>query len=71
VREWRVEREMLNTVSLALTLDEINSHFFFNGAVTPAVEEAVEWILTRGGLKGSYHGLFAPAEADFAAAPAQ
>jgi hypothetical protein len=56
---------LVDSLSLAQTLDNINEAFFFKQAISAAERlEAARWIASRQGLPGSYHGLFAPLVAD-------
>jgi hypothetical protein len=56
---------LINTRSLARTVDRINEALFFKKAI-PAKEKKVvaSWIATRQGLKLSYAGMFAPTPYD-------
>jgi hypothetical protein len=56
---------LVNKLSLAQTLDNINEAFFFKQEICAGDRlEAARWIASRQGLPGSYHGLFAPLTAD-------
>jgi hypothetical protein len=62
-----MERVMgvLNNLSLAQTLDNLNEAFYNGTNISPAEKIAVvRWITGRQGLAGSYHGLFAPTSDD-------
>jgi hypothetical protein len=51
--------------SLAATLDAVNDALFFGRPISDADRRrAAAWLAARQGLPGSYHGMFAPAEAD-------
>jgi len=59
--------EHLVEESLAKTLDRVNESMFFDIPIPNQEQEKVtQWIIARLGQKGSYGGLFAPTEIDFA-----
>lgn len=57
---------MLDTHSLASTLDAVNEALFL-GKRIPKLEacRVAEWLAKRQGLPGSYSGMFAPTARDF------
>lgn len=58
--------KMLNTQSLAVTLDAVNSAIFYGQAISKAQREQVaKWIASRQGAKGAYANMFAPTKRDF------
>jgi len=57
---------LLNTDSLAVTVDAINEQLFFGKPIKEKDKtEIIAWISSRQGEKGSYCGMFAPTELDF------
>lgn len=57
----------ISTDSLYQTIDVINEALFFERSLSKTKKErAVKFIASRQGLAGSYRGMFAPTEADFA-----
>ena len=53
--------------SLAATLDVVNEAFFFGHRLAKSERaETARWIAARQGLPGSYAGMFAPTQQDFA-----
>jgi hypothetical protein len=58
--------KLLDTSSLAVTIDNLNEVFFYNRKLNKSEKaEVARWIASRQGLKGSYAGMFAPTELDF------
>ena len=58
---------IVNTSSLAATIDAINEACFFEKPLPRSQKEkAAKWIAGRQGLPGSYRGMFAPTQRDFA-----
>jgi hypothetical protein len=58
---------ILDSSSLGMTVDNINAVFLSGEVITPAEGlEAARWIVSRQGEKGSYRGLPAPTQTDFA-----
>jgi hypothetical protein len=58
---------LVRTSSLAATVDAIGEAVFFGKLPAKAERrEAARWIASRQGLRGSYGGMFAPTEKDFA-----
>ncbi len=58
---------LVHTGSLAATVDAVNEAFFFGRQLSAGERrQAADWIADRQGLKGSYAGMFAPTERDFA-----
>jgi hypothetical protein len=58
---------LLNTRSLAGTIDEVNDALFFGRRIPKSeVRRVAEWLAGRRGLPGSYAGMFAPTTRDFA-----
>ena len=56
---------VVDTNSLAATLDTVNEALFFGRALSQSdKKKAVVWIAGRQGLRGSYAGMFAPTESD-------
>jgi hypothetical protein len=59
--------DLLNTRSLAGTIDEVNDALFFGRRIPKSeVRRVAEWLAGRRGLPGSYAGMFAPTTRDFA-----
>ncbi|MFH1501674.1 MAG: hypothetical protein ABIG03_01375 [Candidatus Eisenbacteria bacterium] len=59
--------ELLRTQSLASTLDEVSDALFFGRSIPRAEARRVaRWIAGRRGMPGSYAGMFAPTERDYA-----
>jgi hypothetical protein len=59
--------DLLNTDSLADTVDAVQAVFFEGGAIPDGRRgDIARWIASRQGLSGSYRGLFAPTADDFA-----
>ena len=57
---------IVNTKSLAATLDSLNDAFFFEKRLSSGERtKAAQWIASRQGLAGSYRGMFAPTRGDF------
>ncbi len=57
---------IINTKSLAETLDNLNETFFYKQTLTKAQkEQAAKWIAGRQGLPGSYRNMFAPTDYDY------
>ena len=57
---------MLNTSSLADTIDQVNQALFFGDEIPYEERQRIaEWITGRQGLPRSYRGLFAPTDQDF------
>jgi hypothetical protein len=57
---------ILDTTSLAKTIDNINSKFLEGEEIAPAEGlQVARWIVSRRGAKGSYRGLPAPTTTDF------
>lgn len=58
--------KILNTASLAATVDAANEAFFL-GRTIPKPEKTATalWIASRQGMPGSYAGMFAPTKRDF------
>ena len=53
--------KLLNTDSLAATVDAVNEAFFLGKKIPSNQRDAVAaWIAARQGIKGSYAGMFAP-----------
>ena len=58
---------VLNSRSLAGTIDRINDALFFGRRIPKReVRSVAEWLAGRRGLPGSYAGMFAPTPRDFA-----
>ena len=58
--------KLLNTKSLAATIDNINDALFFEKKIpAKSKSEAVMWIASRQGINGSYAGMPAPTKSDF------
>jgi hypothetical protein len=58
---------LLDPTSLQNTVDAVNDHFLTGKTIAPdAALETARWIAARQGLKGSYRGMAAPTERDFA-----
>jgi hypothetical protein len=58
--------KILNTNSLALTLDALNEAFFYGHPINKAERtDIARWIASRQGLPKSYSGMFAPTDHDF------
>ncbi|UCF78595.1 MAG: hypothetical protein JSW03_11055 [Candidatus Eiseniibacteriota bacterium] len=58
---------LLNTRSLARTLDAVNEALFFGRRIPVAETRRVAaWLADRQGLPGSYAGMFAPTGGDYA-----
>jgi hypothetical protein len=59
--------ELLCTKSLGKTLDAVNDALIFGRSIPNAEAQRVaKWIACRRGLPGSYAGMFAPTEKDYA-----
>jgi hypothetical protein len=57
---------LLDTTSLAATLDALNEALFFGQRVTKTERaDAAKWIASRQGLPRSYAGMFAPTDRDY------
>lgn len=57
---------IINTKSLAETIDNLNETFFYKQTLTKTQkEQAAKWIAGRQGLPGSYSNMFAPTEHDY------
>jgi hypothetical protein len=57
---------ILNTTSLMMSIDNINTMFLSGQAISPSEGlETARWIVSRQGEKGSYRGMPAPTPADF------
>ena len=57
---------LVDSRSLAGTLDRVNEAFFFDKKLTRQDRKrAAEWIAHRQGLKGAYASMFAPTAYDF------
>ena len=57
---------LLDTSSLAATLDALNESLLFSRRISAAERDrASRWIAQRQGQAGGYRGLFAPTQADF------
>ena len=60
--------KLIHADSLAATLDSLNEAYFEGHPLSKAAREgAARWITGRRGKPGSYAGMFAPTESDFAA----
>ncbi len=58
--------KILNTASLAATVDAANDAFFMGRAIPkPERTETALWLASRQGMPGSYAGMFAPTKRDF------
>lgn len=58
---------ILDESSLANTIDNLNDAWFYSRPIaTDERKEIALWLAGRQGLKGSYHGMFAPTLKDFA-----
>lgn len=58
--------KILNTNSLAVTIDNINEILFYGKKFSSADKaKAVKWIVSRLGLPKSYWGMFAPTDYDY------
>ncbi len=58
--------KIVNTRSLAATLDAVNDMLFFGHSLSPAQKKhTAEWIASRRGISGSYAGMFAPTAYDY------
>jgi len=56
---------LLDTTSLANTVDAVNDAFFFDKAIArKQAREVARWMAARQGLPGSYAGMFAPTKKD-------
>ncbi len=59
--------KVLNSRSLAGTIDAVNDALFFERRIPRGdVRKVAEWLAGRRGLPGSYAGMFAPTPRDFA-----
>lgn len=57
--------DLLNTRSLAKTVDNVNEAFFFGKVIAKQERRKVaQWIAARQGLKDSYNKMFAPTKGD-------
>ncbi len=57
---------ILDETSLAGTIENLNDSFFYSRKISEKQKkEVADWLTGRHGLKGSYHGMFAPTEKDF------
>jgi hypothetical protein len=60
--------KMVNTNSLAATLDAVNEAFFYGRPIPRAQrDQCAKWIASRQGKAGSYADMFAPTRRDFKA----
>jgi hypothetical protein len=58
--------DMLDTKSLARTVDAVNEALFFGRRIPKSESRRVaKWLATRQGLPRSYSGMFAPTPRDF------
>jgi hypothetical protein len=58
---------LLDTRSLAGTLDAVNEALFFDTRIARSeIRRVAQWLAGRQGLPGSYAGMFAPTSRDFA-----
>ena len=58
--------EMINTESLAQTLDNLNELFFYGDSLSEIEKlKVAKWIAGRQGKSGSYAKMFAPTDKDF------
>jgi hypothetical protein len=56
---------LLNTKSLAATIDSVNDALFFGGSIATAERlKVARWLASRRGARNSYSGLPAPTDAD-------
>jgi hypothetical protein len=59
--------KVLNSRSLAGTIDAVNDALFFERRIPASeVRRVARWLADRRGLPGSYAGMFAPTARDFA-----
>lgn len=57
---------IINTKSLAETIDNLNETFFYKQTLTKTQkEQAAKWISGRQGMPGAYWNMFAPTETDY------
>ncbi|TES91849.1 MAG: hypothetical protein E3J87_06870 [Candidatus Cloacimonadota bacterium] len=57
---------LVNTRSLAKTIDRVNESLFFGQSISrKEKEEVAQWIASRQGLQDSYANMFAPTKHDF------